>query len=242
MKIACSTCAKEIPVEDINLDRMLAKCRSCNSIMDISPQVGNPAQALFPVMGSGSDPSPAPALEVERGGDGLVIVRRWNRKHATPMLLFSGLWIAIVTVVGAGILYGTRQTLARTGPSGYAGLLLTFSPFILIGLGTGYGALGLYLNRTTIRLLDRELSVSHGPVPWLGGRSVDADQIKNLSCRQYIAYIQNRIPQYRFLIEAGRRDGRPVRLVKGIDHLGQALELKALLEKKLGIEGRPTES
>lgn len=42
MQIQCRSCRAKIQAEDVNLDRMLAKCRACNAIFDFSNQVDAP--------------------------------------------------------------------------------------------------------------------------------------------------------------------------------------------------------
>ena len=64
-------------------------------------------------------------------------------------------------------------------------------------------------------------------------------ELDRLFCVEYVAYIQNRVPQYRYAVEALRKDGTKLRLIKGMEAADQALYLEGLLEKRLGITDRP---
>jgi hypothetical protein len=239
MQILCSTCAKTIPVEDINLDHVLAKCRSCNTVFDFSGQVQMPdLPQAKQKRDRGEIPLP-PSLKVDQHGGNLVITRRWGRGPGIFFLVFSGLWNAIVLIIMIALLSNAAKTSGGARPPFLGSLELFFVPFILVGLGTAWPAFALLLNRTTIRVSGRRLSVTHGPVPWPGKRELDLATLDQLYCQEYVAYLQNNVPQYRFMIQAIRKDGSRLKLVRGMEDSGQALYLERLLETHLGIVDRP---
>jgi hypothetical protein len=229
MEIRCTTCQAAIPVDDVNLEASLAKCRTCNSVFDFSGQVerGEPPSAKAR-RDRGEIPMPK-TLVVEDRGAHLSIRRKWARGPGCFFLFFSVFWNTVVSIF-LGVAFFSK------GP---AFPFLFLIPFVLIGLATLYAAVALLGNHTTIRVEGRRLTVTSGPIPWPGDRNVDAGALDQLFCVEYVAYIQNRVPQYRFAVEALLKDGTKLRLIKGMELADQALYLEGLLEKRLAITDRP---
>lgn len=221
MQIRCVSCRKDIPAKDVNLDHALAKCRACHAVFDFRDQVktATPSKKREPV------PMPTSVVVVE-GPRTLDIVRKWGRGPGYFLLFFAGFWNLLLS----SFVFGPGASDAFTW--------LFITPFILIGLGTAYTALAILLNRTIIQVEDSELRVSHHPLPWPGATRVDPTQIHQLYCSEYVAYTQNKRPQYRMKVHALMRDGSHLDLIRGIEDAGQALYLEQLLEEHLGIEDR----
>lgn len=220
MPIRCVSCRKDIPAKDVNLDHALAKCRACHAVFDFRDQVktATPRKEREPV------PMPTSLVVVE-GPRTLDIVRKWGRRPGYFFLFFSSFWNLVVA-----------SFVVNPGAPGELWLFMT--PFILIGLGTAYMALAMLLNQTIIQVEDSELRVSHHPLPWPGAKRVDPTQIRQLYCSEYVAYTQNKQPQYRMKVHAVMRGGSRLDLISGIEDAGQALYLEQLLEEHLGIEDR----
>ena len=239
VRIRCVGCSKEIPAEDVHLDRVLAKCVSCHAVFDFSDQVGKPGAIPSEEKRKrdrGEIPMPK-NLVVDEGMQSLQIVRKWSRGPAWFFLFFSGFWNSIVSVFVVAAASGMMKDEQGMGPGCFIWVFLT--PFILVGLGTGYAALALLLNRTTIKVEGNELKVLNGPLRWPGTKTLDASQVSQLYCEEYVAYKQNNSPQYRFKVKAILLDGARVDLIPGCEDAGQALYLEQLLERHLGIEDRP---
>lgn len=236
MQIRCVSCREDIPAEDVNIDNALAKCRACHAVFDFRDQV---KKADVPALRKRErEPVPMPKnLVVAEGPQTLDIVRKWGRGPGCFFLFFSAFWNTIVSVFVVAAASGAMKDEGGSGPGAFIWLFLT--PFILIGLGTGYAALALLLNRTIIQVEGNELRVSHRPLRWPGARTLDAAQISQLYCSEYVAYKQNNSPQYRMRVHAMMLDGSRVDLISGIEDAGQALYLEQILEKHLGIEDRP---
>ncbi|HEX7901634.1 MAG TPA: hypothetical protein VF950_28000 [Planctomycetota bacterium] len=236
MRIICVSCRKEIPAGDVNIDTSLAKCLACHAVFDFTDQVkGGSAPAKK--RDRGEIPMPK-NLVVAEGMQSLDIVRKWARGPAFFFLFFSGFWNSIVMVFVVAAASGGFKDESGDGFVGWF-IWVFLTPFILIGLGTGYAAIALLLNKTTIKVEGTELKVSHGPMRWPGAKTLDAARIDQLYCAEYVAYTQNNRPQYRMKIHALMLDGSKVDLISGIDEINQALYLEQILEKHLGIEDRP---
>ena len=230
------SCRKEIPAEDVNLDTSLAKCMACHAVFDFTEQVrGGESAAPAKKRDRGEIPLPK-NLIVAEGMQSLDIVRKWARGPAFFFLFFSGFWNSIVLV----FVVAAASGMMKDGGDGFGWFIWVFlTPFILIGLGTGYAALALLLNKTTIKVEGTELKVSHGPMRWPGAKTLDAAQVGQLYCTEYVAYKQNNSPVYRMKVHAMMLDGSRVDLISGIEDVNQALYLEQILEKHLGIEDRP---
>lgn len=237
MQVICRSCGKPIPAEDVNLDTVLAKCRACHAVFDFSGQVKTaaPPQAKLK-RDRGEIPMPR-QFRVEERDLGLVITRRWRRGPALFFLVFSGFWNLVVSIFVVAFVGGLMKSESGGSPPWFMGLFLT--PFVLVGIGTGWAALALLLNRTTIRVEGGRLTVSHAPIWWPGRRDLETAAVDQLYCEEYVAYSQNDVPQYRLGVRALLKDGSKLKLVTGMEDASQALYLEQLLEKHLGIADRP---
>jgi hypothetical protein len=242
MDIHCERCSKLIPAEDVNLSVVLAKCRGCNAVFDFSRQV---QLSAVPEAKAKRDRGELPMprqFKVEKNSKGVVVTRKWGRGPAYLFLSFALFWNTIVSVfvvifVASLLNPSLMKSSGDPPPQWFMGLFLT--PFVLIGIGMGWMALGLLLNRTTIRVEGLRLQVSHGPIWWPGKRDIPTKDLDQLYCEEYVAYKSNDMPVYRLRIHAICKDGAKIKLVPGMEDAGQALYLEQLLEKQLGIVDRP---
>lgn len=236
MQIHCRGCRTMIPADDINLQAMLAKCSSCHSVFDFSNQVRMEPPPAKVKRDRGEVAMPA-SFRVQQEGGTLIVEHRWPKGPAWFLLFFSAFWNVIVSVFVVAAAAGGFED-SPDGPGG-AFIWLFLTPFILIGLGTAYLAVAFLLNRTTIGVQDGVLIVVHSPIPWPGGRRLPVAEIEQLYCEEYVAYQQNRVPQWRVALQARIRAGDRIRLVAGMEGPEQGVYLEQLLERHLGIQDRP---
>src|SRR5688572_9753133 len=237
MQISCKSCAKPIPADDINLDSGLAKCRGCHAVFEFAAQVKErsaPPRAPVPLPKN---------MSMAEGPSSLTIVRRWK---FTPllgfMMVFAGFWNLIVSVFVFAPLFGDGATWEGTDQKvSPAFMWLFLTPFILIGFGSGYATLALLLNRTRVSIEGMRLTVKHGPIPWFGNHVLDAAEISQLYCTQYVSHKSNNQEVHRMCVNALMSDGARIELVKGLEDAGQAFYLEQEIERHLAIEPRPVE-
>ena len=238
VEIKCRFCKAPVQVENVNLDRMLAKCGSCNSIFDISsqaPQVAAPAAQGGPPRRRERGNVPMPnRVEVEWGGSALQITSKWKSTIGCFFLFFALFWNGITWTIVIASMFGE----VKGGPGGWF-LPLFLTPFILVGLGAGYLALAFLLNRTVIKVESGTLSVRHGPLKWPGNREIETGSLEQLYCEEYVGYTKNHRPVYQFSVNARTRSGGKIQVVKGLTDAEQALFIEQELEKHLGIEDQP---
>jgi hypothetical protein len=100
-----------------------------------------------------------------------------------------------------------------------------------------YSTLAGLLNTTRIELSRDELRIQHGPVPWLGNRTVPARDITQLHGQA----VRTGRAGYTYSLFALDKAGRKVKLLSGLENKDQVLSLEQALEHRLGLEDRPVE-
>lgn len=162
MKPACPSCHQEVPVEDVNLETGLGRCRFCNEIFEIPELVTHirAVQAGSPP-GSGGPPPMRPADSriklIKRDNRLLVYLPPWGFfSPVLVLLLFSLFWLGFVAFWTAGAL-GVLTDPAG-GPRWENIMFSLFSiPFWLVGLGMLVGALSGMFSRRVIYLDESRL-------------------------------------------------------------------------------------
>jgi hypothetical protein len=154
----------------------------------------------------------------------LAIVRRWFHpgKHLF-MLGFVIFWDVF--------LYLWFNSPAR----GAGSFTLEMFPLIhaVVGGALTYSTLAALVNRTWIRVERATLSVKHGPLPWLGGRTYAAGELQQLFCEKE-EKSRNRDSTIVYHLSAVDRDHAKLRLIKNLE-LDQALYLEQKIEMALEI-------
>lgn len=107
---------------------------------------------------------------------------------------------------------------------------------VAVGVGLTYRTLAGFLNKTWITVADGEVTVRHGPLPWLGNRKVPPGEIQQLYCEQ-IKGKNGHSSSY--TLSAVLRDGRKIDLIKSLPNAAQVLYFEQRIEEHLGIEPAP---
>jgi len=157
MKPICPSCHQEIPVEDVDLDTGLGRCRSCNEIFEI-PELLEHLQRIQAAKEEKQSKSPPvrPAdtrIRLVRKEDRLLIyLPPWGLRGPTiGLLFFSIFWLGFVTFWTAGALGIFFQP---GKPPKWENIVFSlFSiPFWLVGFGMFGGALTGMLSRRIVYL------------------------------------------------------------------------------------------
>lgn len=220
MQITCEPCGKTVPVEDVNLDRMVAKCRACNAVFAISVDGEGPAPS------EERPPAPMPkAITVteELNGD-LVIRRRWWTLASIFLIFFACVWNAFMVFFVSGAISSGAPPFMFVLMSGHAA----------VGFGVGYFAIASVVNTTVIRVGFENITVRHQPLPWIGRRTIASHEIDQLWAEERVSHSQNG-HQVRYRVNARTHDGRSLRLLSGLVESDQALFIEQAIEKRLGI-------
>jgi hypothetical protein len=166
-------------------------------------------------------------IEVVDFGTTLEITRRWFHPMYLFLLVFCVFWNGFMVVWhGMSLLMG-------------AWFMSCFGLFhTAVGVGLAYFTLAGLVNRTVIRADRSMIDVRHGPLPWPGSKSLPAEQIDQLYCKESVSHGNNG-PQHRYSVEVALKGNTLSTLLKGLEDAGHALYIEQELERHLGIEDRP---
>lgn len=250
MDVSCKRCGVPIPADDINLEHLVAKCRRCNAVFDLTAQLEasrgevsgiDVARSQRPQRHEVAMPE---GFRVVRGPNGgffgvgygngaqcprssVTLVRRWfNPVADLALLFFAVVWNAfLVFWYSAVLLMPNVPWIMVVFPIGH----------VAVGIGIGYRALAGLINRTTIAVTSEALSVRHGPLPWAGNRTLDANQVTQLYCMDKVTNTKNGT-RTTWEVHANLANGSSLALVSGLTALNQALYIEQEVERALAIE------
>ena len=111
---------------------------------------------------------------------------------------------------------------------------------MIAGIGITYTVLTSFFNKTTIDLIDDELMIKHGPIPWFrGNQDVNINEIEQFYVREIRKNGQNS-GSINYGVWAIMMDGSRLDLTKGVTmEADYALVVEEKLETYLEIEDRP---
>ena len=235
--ITCTRCGVLIPTDDVNLQHMIARCRSCNAVFRIADQV-MPADTSAPT--ARSEVSRPESFSVEYSGGALRISWRWYKP------------ISILLAVVAVALFGFSRFWMME--------LSAVVPMVLAFVMT-YMTLTAFVNTTWVEASSQTLSVRSGPLPTLtnlsflrpytqlygplpasGNLSLPRDSIRQLYCVERCDRFGNsshRGTIISYELQAIKADGSPITVIKNLRNTEQALYLEQQLERFLGIKDAP---
>jgi predicted Zn finger-like uncharacterized protein len=224
MQIQCPHCAAQIPAAQINLDRLLATCSQCNAVFSFADQVEG-AETIQPV--ERIDVPMPKGFEVHKMGNRLEITRKWFSPKYIFLTFFTVFWDGFMVMwFGIAITKGVW-------PMAVFGLLHGG-----VGVWLLYTVLAGYLNKTVIAVSGRELSITHGPLPWRGNKHLKSSNITQVYCKERIQHGKHST-NYTYEVQAILRGGAHEKLLSGLDESEQALYLEQEIERFLEIEDRP---
>ena len=221
--IHCPSCDSPIPAADMELQTMSARCRVCQSLVDLRAEEAAPATAPLPV------PLPERITMSADGGE-LRIERRWFTWMAIFMAFFCVMWLGIL-----GFFY------AMAFASGNRQVLLFPLLHVAVGLGLAYWTAAMFVNRTDIVVSGGNLSIRHRPLPWFGSRDIPTSALEQLYCDQHVSRSRNGTT-VTFSVRARGTDGKLIKLVTGLPERDQAFFIEQEIERHLGIADRPVAS
>lgn len=226
MKLNCPECAAEIPSNNINLDRMVAKCRECNAVFGFGDQLDSSEQQSLTRM-----PVPRPAnLQIEHDGAYLRFTRRWFSVVYIMLGIFALFWNGFMAVwFGIAII-------SRIWPIAIFGTL-----HATIGLVIAYIAVAGLVNSTLIRVGMGEIEVSHSPLPWFGKRRIETAGIAQLYSKEVSSRSRQRTT-LSYEVHLATQDGCQIKLLAGLDGSEQALYLEQEIERYLGLKDQAVRS
>ena len=244
MKLHCPTCAAVIPSEDINLDRMVAKCRACSTVFGFGDQLPSAAAPL--VRRERAQIALPGHFAVEDSAERFALTRRWFNFTYFFMAFFTVAWNAFLLVWYSIALKPGSPWIMAVFPIAH----------VAVGLFLIYSTITGFVNRTVLSLdgegLDSEgnpyrsmpsvkprfLTVKHGPLPWPGNLALPCDEVEQLFTREQITRTRNGSTTT-YEVHARLRGGVTRKLIASLPNADQALFIEQQLERRLGIVDEP---
>lgn len=235
----CKNCHWEIPAENINIQLAVAKCGNCHTVFSFyddivapgrrNPEDGRPdgrpvdapgeeARKAFPRTGRFTAVSLPRGMSLEDTGIELRVLRRWFSPQIVVLTFFTVIWDAFLLFWFIIALSGGLYGMAAAG-----------SIHLLVGVGLTYYVIAGYLNSTIVAVNENYIVIHHAPLPWRGAKTIQAEDIDQVYCREGLNYS----------VHALLKDGQDIRLVHGLRNEVQALYIEQEAEKYLGIKDRP---
>ncbi|MFP4107163.1 MAG: hypothetical protein ACLFVU_13905 [Phycisphaerae bacterium] len=186
LELKCINCGAPILGADVNLDRGLARCSHCGAMFAIddddtdAPPAPAPAAVAPAVQRLPLDLPMPKNFHIENYSGRLVIRRRWWHPMFLFLIVFAVFWNGFM------IFWHTMALASGAWFMSCFGLIHT-----AVGVGLIYFILCGFLNSTIITADYGTLSVRHGPLPWIGNKTLDPRNIRQLYCRQKIRRSNN---------------------------------------------------
>lgn len=220
IELKCANCGSQLSPEDISPQLAAARCRHCNALFAI-PSAAGPAPIGRPEV------TLPPRFQIDSDMDSLRITRKWLSPSAFFLLFFAIFWNGFMIVwhtiaLGTGMWIMSAFGLIHTG----------------VGIGLIYVVLAKFLNTTVITANKFELSVRSGPLPWRGDRQIEANQVRQLYCKEKVTHGKHG-SSASYAVEAVMKDNTRQALAQGFENADQALFVEQQIERHLAIADVP---
>ncbi len=224
MKVVCEQCKKEIRTENIDLDKGIAKCTSCNKLFDCRDQV----QATIDYR---RDTIKLPrSIKLTREKNRLVIEFRWLAIQTLYLAPFCLCWDASFF-----LWYRIGFISSENVPS-----LLYLLFHIVSGIALTYYVIAGILNRTIISVSGGAMQITDTPLTFFRNASISLEELDQLYARQKV-HRGKKLSWSSYEVHAILKPEKNIRLVAGLNTSEQALYIEQVVEDYLGIRDRPVE-
>ena len=236
LALKCPACNAPLEVPD---DQLRVLCQFCGS-----PVVVASAPRQSPAEASTRPASPPvlipEKLDIREDFDGLTISWPWLSASLLFLVPFCIAWNAFL--IGW---YGMAGSMGGIMPGPMRLIFLVFPmAHVAVGLGLIYMVLVILVNRTTVRVRQGLLTVTHGPIYYPGGREIPVELIDQLYCPQPVlpggvatSMPGNAATKYPLCVRL--KSGRSIPLLPALSGNDVARAVEQLIEKRLGIQDRP---
>jgi hypothetical protein len=241
MQLQCKQCRARIPAADVNLDKLVARCRACDAVFAFEHELRRePAAELGAMVPDGPFRSRLDVPRVRRRGPvprperfriattgGLDVSWHWFSPKYLFLALFCVAWDSFLVFWYGTVLFTGGPWIAVVFPVVH----------VAVGVGLTYSVLAHFLNRTRVSVDGDVLRVRHAPLPWAGARAIPVHDVAQIYCehRQPSTSRSGRT----FAVSAVLRSGDKVTLLKGLEDANDALYLEQAIEDFLRIDDAP---
>lgn len=233
-KLSCPECRSAIAPGEININMLLAKCSNCGVVFSFEDRAaaalpaGANVQDRQYAKDRGDIPMP-PGIEAQALLSELNLQISWRNRAQGFLTLFTVIWnLFVIPFAIFAILSGELQ------------ILLFLSLHLSVGVGLLYVLIANLVNKTTIQATNQKLIVEHAPlpIPFRGGREVNARDIRQLYVEKYVASTTNGRPNLRYALAARLHTGQRLELIKGLKNPEEGLYIEQQIERFLDIENQ----
>jgi len=214
--IKCKNCGESIRSENINIQKALAKCQTCDCVFNFNDQVPIPRPEI-------RKPDKFEVLRLQRS---LNISYKWYSPVYIFLIFFAVFWNTFMA-----FWYYTAIT-EGIWTMGLFGLL-----HLAVGLFLIYFIFAGFFNSTHVNATKNRLKVKHGPIWWLGNKEVIVSNIDQLFCKEKVTKGKNG-ESYTYDLYMVDVADEHIKLLSNLETPEYALYLEQELEHFLGIENR----
>ena len=190
-QLNCPNCKTPVLSEEINIQKLIAKCRNCHAIFDDSQQ--KPIKRERPEI-----PLPK-GFQVKQQASSLQIMIRWRktRSSITFFTIFTVFWN----------LFTLPFVLIALAENEWK-VMLMISLHVMVGIGMFLYTLALYVNKTYVNDDTHGLTVVSQPInlPFNKNRHLASRELGQLYVEQYVASTTNNRPNYAFAVRARKKE------------------------------------
>jgi hypothetical protein len=229
--LACPTCGRSFRASEVDHTLGIATCGACGAVMDLRTRAAATDEKLEALT---RPPPPAPAIplpeafEVQDGQGRFSVSWRWRSLGVAFLAVFALFWNGFMLVWFSIAIATSQWAMAAFG-----------TLHALVGLFLAYSVVSQLLNTTRVTLEHGVLRVTHGPIPAPGGGEWKREDLAQLYGEQIERRTKNGGRVFSYDLNAMLRDGRRVKLVKGLTDKAQVLWLERALETRMHIVDVP---
>ena len=167
--------------------------------------------------------------QVDAKPGSLLVKWRWLSVAALFLVPFTLFWNGIMLTMAFGMSDGLKDPLKL--------LFALLIPHVWIGIGLAYYCVALFLNSTTVKVIDGQLHVKHGPLPWRGTKAIPVRDLQQL----FVVEKRGSKGSISYELCALMRDGRRQSILTGLTSDGAARFLEVRLEQVMNITDQAVE-
>lgn len=223
MSVHCPGCSTQVQAENINLERMIAKCANCHTVFSFAEQFAESVPAAARKL----DIARPQKLIIEHTGAEIVLRWRWRSPKFYLLTVFALFWNGFLIVWFSMALSMGAWEMAAFG-----------SIHAAVGIGLLYYVLAGFVNTTEVRVGMGTLRIRHGPLPWPGNRQLDAALIAQVYCKENRHRSKNGV-YYSYSVHAQTSTGTHEKLLSRLEDTETALYVEQEVERFLGITDMP---
>jgi hypothetical protein len=228
MKLDCPKCAAEIPAENMNQDRLVAKCAICNSVFNFGKEISGRGRVRRQRLNARQLRGMGLKMKKEEGT--LTIRLSWFNDKTLFLTFFAVMWNGMMFFLVSSVV---SSEATRTSP--FAFFML---PHFCIGLALIYFVVAGYVNETQVSVNDDWLSIRHGPLPFWGNKEVATGSIAQLYIKHKPHWRYYRYPgSYELYAITGKN--RQQKLLSGLDDPDLTAYVEQEVERFLGLQDNP---